>query len=236
MEMQKIYQQDYFFKAKKDSIDFFVYLTCILSVIGSLLIISTYIFFRDLRTKVRLILLHLSIMDLGIGLANLIGTAANFNELYFAADNNHTADHKLIGKLCETQAFFATYSTYGSVFWTNCLAVYLYFAVAYNRTNYSVHVLRFCSVFCYIMPLILSLWLLFTNRLGPTPTGSGGWCAIIDQDSAGQQDYFVASFGYDFWIYLTFILVPTLFIGTRVHIYLQVNNAMLILEGDNIHS
>ncbi len=196
-----------------------VIITCILSILGSLLIILTYIFFRDLRTKVRLILLHLSLMDLGIGLTNLIGTAVDFSAKFSNTSMEHY-EHPGMLKICKTQAFFALYSTYGSVFWTNCLAVYLYSTIAYNRTNYSVYVLRFCCGFCYIMPLILTLWLLLTDRLGPSPIGSEGWCTF---SATGKEDYFITAFGYDMWIYLTFIFVPVLYIGTRAHINHEVS-------------
>ena len=209
-----------------------VYVTCILSIIGSLLIISTYIFFRDLRTKVRLILLHLSIMDLGIGLANLIGTAVDFDNHYYKHYKNGNSTFSItvfltpnatIRALCKTQAFFAMYSTYGSVFWTNCLALYLYFAVVHHSAKISKMVFWFSCVFCYTMPLVLSLWLLLTGRLGPTLYGSGGWCSLVNVDPlSGQKDFFLVSFGYDMWIYITFILVPALYFGTRFHVSLEV--------------
>ena len=192
------------------SVAVIIYVTCALSIIGSLLIISTYSFFRELRTNVRLILFHLSIMDLGIGLSNLIGTAAA---------------EKMSNGLCPAQALFAVSSTYGSVLWTNCLAVYLYFIVVYCMDKKpAVYLLRFFLVFCYLMPLILTLWLLLTNKLGRAEQyDSGGWCAIKDVDRVTWRHiYFVDSFGYDMWIYITFVLVPILFIGTRAHISLKV--------------
>ena len=198
-----------------------IYLTCSLSIIGSLLIIITYILFRDLRTNVRLILLHLSIMDLGIGLANLIGTAINFNKYYTA---HRRSNFDLMDGVCRTQAVFAAYSTYGSILWTNCLAVYLYFAVVHRISKKAAACLMsFMSLFCYLLPVLLTCWLIVTHKLGPSPYGSGGWCAIVDVDPiTGVRNNFTVSFGYDMWIYLTFILVPILYIGTRFHINLKV--------------
>lgn len=59
-------------------------LTCFLSVIGSLLIIFSYVFFKSLRNRSRLILVHLSVVDLGVGLANLIGNLIYFDRFYFS--------------------------------------------------------------------------------------------------------------------------------------------------------
>ncbi len=233
-EIDKTQTEVDFFIRVLHVIEYAVYVTCILSILGSLLIILTYLFFRDLRTKVRLILLHLSLMDLGIGLSNLIGTAVDFNKYYYKYynyDNNQYGlteflhPNTTIQTLCKTQAFFAMYCTYGSVFWTNCLALYLYFAVVHHSAKIDKIVFWFSSVFCYSMPLILSLWLILTERLGPTPFGSGGWCSIVNVHPLdGQKDYFLVSFGYDMWIYLTFILVPVLYIGTRAHVGIQVIN------------
>lgn len=58
-------------------------LTCLFSVIGSLLIIGSYAFFKSLRNHSRLILVNLSIADLGVGLTNLLGNLIYFDRFYF---------------------------------------------------------------------------------------------------------------------------------------------------------
>ena len=216
-----------------------VFIVCSLSILGSLLIILTYCCFRSLRTNVRLILLHLSIMDMGIGMSNLIGTAVYFDRFFYQVPYNNITKHwhnaydvdllaqhdssSTMFKLCETQAFFALYSTYGSVFWTNCLVLYLYFAVVHHNTHRAKWMFWFSCIFCYGMPLFLSVWLLISRRLGSSPYDSGGWCTIISIDPITNiKHYFVVSFGYDMWIYLTFILMPVLFVGIRTHISIEV--------------
>ena len=58
---------------------------CILSSIGSLIIILSYVLIRPIRTKVREILVHLSVMDLVYSLANLIGLLLNYGNHVTAA-------------------------------------------------------------------------------------------------------------------------------------------------------
>lgn len=219
----------FFLIGQENKLKYVVAATCTLSILGSLLIIITYLLFRELRTSVRHILLHLSIMDMGIALSNMIGAAINFERYYYNRSNNNNITERVeppshIQALCKTQAFFAMYSTYGSVFWTNCLAVYLYIAVVRcSAKKKRIAIWSILYGFGYGMPLILSLWLLLTGKLGPTPFGSGGWCSMINIDPlTGRKNYFSDSFGYDMWIYLTFILVPVLYIGTRGHINLEV--------------
>ncbi len=72
-------------------------ITCTLSIIGSLLIILSYLCFRDLRSRARLILVHISIMDCGVGLSNLIGAWVYFDRFY--TDNTDCPPWKSQGKV-----------------------------------------------------------------------------------------------------------------------------------------
>ena len=209
-----------------------------LSILGSLLIIFTFCIFPHLRrTRTRQILLHISIMDLGVAVANLIGTIVYFDHYYYSYNNsNNTLTFKedvsmSVNISCKAQAFVALYSTYGSIFWTNWLAVYLYFSVVHHyNAKISKGVLIFGYLLCYLMPLGLSSWLLATDRLGFSPYGSVGWCAIQltkgTTYSKAAKDTIATMFGYDLWIYLTFILVPVLFVGIRAHISIEVSGCI----------
>ena len=191
-------------------------ITCCLSIFGALLIICSYIIYKELRNSVRLMLVHLSIMDLGIATTHLLGIA-----LYPANGyQNATSLYNSTSGLCIAQAFLASYSTLGSFFWTSCIAVYLYFRVVYfssKRLNNGI--LWLSHLLSYLFPAILTLWLLCTNRLGQT-VYSGGWCGQILTDAVtGQPDVFVAVFAYDLWQYITFILACVLYISVHIHIH-----------------
>lgn len=213
-----------------------------LSIIGSLVIIFTFCVFKKLRlTNARQILVHISLMDLGVALANLIGTVVYFDDYYYSYDESGYIEWKnesnAVDGICKTQAFVAMYSTYGSIFWTNWLAVFLYFTIVHHY-NPKLHqcVLWLGYAICYMLPLLLCLWLLCTSKLGFSPFGSAGWCTIVNIHIARHagdisvisnmtvpKDDFATLFGYDLWIYLTFILIPVLFIGTRAHISIEVS-------------
>ena len=214
-------------------------ITCGLSVIGSLLIILSYLCFRGLRSRARQILLHISIMDLGVGVANLVGLMINYNK-YFEhtgcfslSTGSCPANVTTIKNVCLSQACFAFYFTYGSVLWTICLTVYLYFLIVHNGENKAKYMLYFSYIFCYLMPLLLTLWLLMTNRLGYAPYSSAGWCGIILKDPVtGYKDRFASCLGYDLWIYLAIILVPILSISVHIFIKLEVSyKAVHLMEG-----
>ena len=207
-------------------------ITCCLSVLGTLLIISSYLFFKALRTPARLILVHLSFMDLGIALAHLTGVImADFNDNYYNRINNisselnsNTSSFSMVDFACKTQATLTAFFALSSFFWTGFLAVYMYFRIVYISTNTVVQrMFYFSYLFCYGFPFGLTAWLLATGRLGYT-WFSGGWCSLIvaEKDNPCTNSVFVTVFGYDIWVYTTFILASVLYISVHVHIRLEV--------------
>lgn len=181
------------------------------------------------RTRTREILVHISVMDFGVALANLIGDVVYFDRFYPAAVGNISYQTPgFIDGLCRTQAFFAAYCTYGSVLWTISLAVYLYFLIVHHSTRLSVYFLRFAYALCYGLPFVVALWLVVTRRLGYSPYDSSGWCSLISKEPVtGNVDLFITIFGNDLWIYLAIVLIPVLYIAARMYIHEQVKEYTL---------
>ena len=165
--------------------------TCSLSLIGALIIILSYCLDKEIRTKSRQILVHLSVADFGVALANLIGVIVYFdqyirgcttdwddlklsksalpaNETLLSSDAYSSSSPVPCGalfRLCETQAFVAGYSTLASVMWTQILAVYVYCLVVLPQSKIHTKVVYFAYVFCWGMPFLISLWLVLTRKL-----------------------------------------------------------------------
>lgn len=165
--------------------------TCSLSMLGALLIILSYICIKDIRTKARQVLVHLSIADFGVACANFIGVCVYFdqyirhcpfeskagNESFLNTNPktdtitngvNTLTSCEVLLQLCKAQAFVAAYSTLASVLWTLCLAVYIYCLVFHTNKKVHLRVIYAAYVFCWGMPLFISLWLVITgeeNRL-----------------------------------------------------------------------
>ena len=223
-------------------------LTSALSIVGSLLIILSYIGFRDLRTKAREILMHISFMDFGVGASNLLGVGVNFSQYYEGSCNmanvvhhnhhnrsNHTVGdlcnvHTLIGGLCKVQGGLAHGFTLGSVLWTICLSMYLYLLVSRKGTREAKVFVRFAYFFCYLMPVGLTLWMAFTGRIGYTPFESTGWCGnvfvFMTSSHHKHRDIYAATIGYNLWILLTFFLVPVLSISAHMYIRDEVSRTL----------
>lgn len=229
---------DHPFYHKSTGLRTVVGLTSALSIVGSLLIALSYICFKDLRTKVREILMHISFMDLGVGISNLVGVGVNFGTYYGRCpDLNHTeyqlCGTKWIKDLCLVQGGLAMYSTLGSILWTIILSMYLYILISQKGTREARLLVRFAYFFCYLMPVGIFLWQKFTDRVGYTPYESTGWCGgiFVRPDGSGREkrDIFASIFGYNLWICLTFVLVPVLSIAAHLYIRDEVICSILMV-------
>ena len=222
------------FLVKSKTLRAVVGLSCSLSVLGSLLIILSFIFFKKRRTRARKILLHISLMDLGVALSNLIGLSVYFDRYYthHQLNSSYTVPSYIEG-LCKTQAFFALFCTYSSILWTIALAGFLYCLIIHSKTRIFIYFYWFCHVFCYCLPLLVSLWLVLTKRLGYSPYDSAGWCSLITKRSVQSQhhvnDIYITVLGYDLWIYLAIITIPILYASMRCYLANQVS--LLSTEG-----
>ena len=217
---------------KRPEVRYVVGVTCILSIVGSAFIILSYLCFHGLRSRARLILVHISIMDFGAAMANFVGVAVDFDHYFLKSGCHHHGDHDTISiahnctlepavhRACVAQAVFAHYFTNGSFLWTICLSFYLYFLIVHHGTERGRYFLYFSHVFCYLMPLFITLWLLLTHKFGYAPYNSAGWCSLIGIDPiTGKRNTFVTVVGYDLWIVLAFTLVPLL--SLTVHYYIR---------------
>ena len=200
--------------------------SCCLSILGSLLIILSYILFKKRRTRAREILLHISLMDLGVALANLIGLSVYFDQYYANKGFNQSYEvPSYIDGLCKAQAFFAYYCTQASILWTIALAGFLYFLIIHHKTRMSIYFYWASHVVCYALPLLVSLWLMLTKRLGYSPLDSSGWCVLINMDIWTEKpNIFITVFGNDLWVYLTIVTIPILYMSIKCYLANQVSN------------
>lgn len=88
-----------------------VLLSCALSALGSVLVVSTYAKWPDLRTTPRQLLVFLSVAD--------FLSAVSYSYGVYKVFNANTWD-------CVTQGAISTFSNTSSFFWTVAIAVYLY--------------------------------------------------------------------------------------------------------------
>ena len=164
---------------------------CLLSVIGSLLIVLSFCCSRELRTKLRSYVLFISLMDIMYSSANLVGASIDFGRYL---NKTRLGEWRFNppptwDAVCVAQGAFAVYGTLASVLWTVCMAVYLYFGVlCYLKERYErmLHGIYYSShLISWLLPLYIIAWALGMGQIAYTPWGSfGGWCtAMGNQDS-----------------------------------------------------
>lgn len=211
------------FESKAVGIKIVVGITCVLSIIGSLLLILSYLVQKS-RTRAREILAHISLMDLGVALANLVGLTVNFDRFYI--HNGIPPVH--MDYFCKIQAFFAMYCTLGSIFWTTSLAAYLYIVMLHrNNPKCSLYFLRSCYPLCYGLAIGITVWLLIIHKLGYAPYDSSGWCSLIVKDPVTMKtNLFVQVFAYDLWIYLAIVLIVLFYVAIRSFLSNQVSSGI----------
>ena len=202
-------------------IKYIAMVACILSSIGSLIIILSYVLIKQIRTKVREILVHLSVMDLVYSLANLIGLLLNYG--------NHVTDPRSCdlthpyGIICKVQGGFAFYATISSILWTSGIAIYLYFRVVVNRDKVVRIVVILLYISCWGIPSLLTLWVFLVNAIGYDGRSSGGWCALIQKSQHTHAgNVVIMIFNNDLWVVLTIVLVVILYGSIHCHIRRQV--------------
>ena len=156
-------------------------ITCFLSMFGSALIIFSYFFIKDIKTKSRQILVHLSLADFGVACCNFVGVSVYFDQYirycpteeqfetgeimtHFNVASQHSVlpCNVLLG-MCKAQAFLAGFSTVASVLWTLGLAMYIYCLVVHSKNKVHDKVLYVACAVCWGLPLFICLWLVSTG-------------------------------------------------------------------------
>lgn len=130
------------------------------SIVGTLIIIATFVIWSDLRTNSRTIILCISIGDLFVAISNIIG-------LY--KEN-----------LCEIQATLNIAAVLSSFFWTVYLSLFFYVTICKKiSTQWETRLMCFFQVTGWGIPLVLAAAAFGFKAAGNSDDlVSSGWCWI----------------------------------------------------------
>ena len=213
--------------------------TCVLSMLGSFLIILSYFCFKELRSQGRQILVNLSLMDFGVGFANFTGIAVNFDQYYYNRSTGGLVEPSAqnmsyVDDLCQIQALVAMFCTYASVYWTATLAVYMYLLVFQNWQETNKYFYFIAYPFNYLLSAGICVWLWMTHRLGHAPYNSSGWCCLILVKKDHSVDLIATIIGYDLWIYLAIAICVTLYLAILLFLKFQVRHTKWVMPVRNL--
>ena len=199
-------------------------ITCVLSMLGVLIIVLTYVCYKNFQSKAREIIVHISLMDFVVACSNFIGITVDFNSrLYHVGTGDLPQDYNVQNNLCIAQAAFAMYGTLGSIQWTIAIAIYFYIRIMIDDVKIAKRSVYGFYIVCYTLPLIMTIWFGATGKIGYSPIGGSGWCSLIVEERVGDKKRFAIFFGYNLWLYLTIIILPAIAISLLIHLKIQVS-------------
>ena len=138
-----------------------------LSMLGSILIILTYILYKDIQTVSRHLIVCISIADFFTVLANITGVF-----MYPAQEGEDTQ--------CILQSFVGTTAVLCSFLWTISLAIFLYVTLVKENKKLAEHLVwPWFHLICWLLPLAINVMALCLKKLGNSRDDtSSGWCWI----------------------------------------------------------
>lgn len=152
-----------------------------ISIICSILIFTTFVYLREVRTVTRQIIICITIADFFTALANLIGAVVIGSEF----NGDQIADSSS-PSLCAIQSFISSTSSLCSFLWTLVLSVALHQVLVKKSVEKFEKCIPWLHIGCWLLPLAINLTALAMGKLGyffntknnGVGYGTGGWCWI----------------------------------------------------------
>ena len=200
------------------------------SVIGCLLIILTYVCWKDFRTTARSILVFISIADLFTASGYVAGSAVY---LHYKVYDKMNATHNHVGGnydlTCAWQSFVTTSSSIASFFWTTILAFYLYMTIVYKMYRFVRRLMPVIHLVSWGVPLVLCTVAMTQGWLGPASDDTSvSWCFISYREPRGWHPTGQLLLGKG-WEMVSYILVIFFYSATKIFIELEVSECKLLL-------
>ena len=186
-------------------------LSATLSLLGTSVIIGTFIAWRDYRSTSRRILVYISVADFLIAGGYLTGAWQNHGEGGIV--------------LCKAQSFVSTTASLWSFFWTTFLAIYLYVTIVRRQRDKAETLLKAFHFIAWGIPLILVGTALGLGKLGNhhdfLPVYTSGWCWIDYRLKFGDRLLWILLTG-KAWEITAYVLCFVFYFALKCHIRKQV--------------
>ncbi|XP_069040145.1 G-protein coupled receptor 157 isoform X3 [Lepisosteus oculatus] len=175
--------------------------SCLLSFLGSCLIIVTYVAWKDLRTKPRKLLVFLSAAD-------LLSAASYFYGVLRVFETDSWD--------CVLQGAVSTFANTSSFFWTVAIAVYLYIFIVKSNQRLADSLVLFFHIISWGVPLGITVAAVVLQKIGYDASEvSVGWCWVRIQ--APDHVLWMLLTG-KIWELLAYLALPVLYVLIKKHI------------------
>ena len=179
-----------------------------LSIVGALIIISTFVMWPDLRTNSRRMIVFISIGDLFVAISNVIG-------LYTTSSEDTR---------CAIQATLNIAAVLSSFFWTVYLSFYFYLTICKKIcTEVEARVMKLFHVTAWGIPLLIAAIAYGVKEVGNSKDlVSSGWCWIKYRPTQWEKMVlwmFIAGKG---WEILAYIAITVFYVLIKLQIRQEV--------------
>ncbi|XP_071431691.1 G-protein coupled receptor 157 [Pithys albifrons albifrons] len=177
-----------------------VLLSCVLSCVGSALLLCSHALWPELRTRPRQLLLYLSLADLLSALSYFYGVLRDFGGPSWD---------------CELQGALSTFANTSSFFWTMAIALYLYLSIVRGSPTGAGLLCCFHAV-SWGVPLGITVAAVALKKIGYDASNvSVGWC-WVNLDAEDRVLWMLLTG--KVWEILAYVTLPVLYILIKKHI------------------
>ena len=176
-----------------------------LSCVASILIISLYITWKDLRDNgAHSIITYIAISDFFTALGYMVGSDINLlgYSYNYRLDKPDWDRCSIFKNVCEIHSYIVTWATMSSYIWTIILSFYFYFSIAHNH-NLTKILMPLYHILAWGVPILVVFPLLCFKKLAYAPFVSGVWCYM-------EIYHNMPPFARDDYIAFTFVKMPEL--------------------------
>ena len=149
-------------------------ISAIVSMLGAALILFAYCAFKDLRkgTAQKIITL-LALADTGTAVSYILGTLNLFVYKHYhsgSSEDKGSSSCLNFYIVCQIQAFLAAGFSISGYAWTALLAVHFLLTTVLSHSGWTERLMPLHNTVAWTLPIIVSLPLLLSGKLGYTPT------------------------------------------------------------------
>lgn len=195
-----------------------------LSCISSILIVFTFVMWKDIRSGSRTVITFLAVADFFTALGYILGSINHLLHYDRAPGSPHCVTFSVI---CQIQSFITSWSSVSSFIWTSALALYLYLTLVKSRIFLAQGLMTAFHVVGWGFPILFCLPLLAAGKLGFSPYAASTWCFISQNiaktydDRTAQSDVYLYFLGGKLWEIAAYVIVIVFYALIKIHIRQQ---------------
>ena len=205
-----------------------------LSCLGSLLIVYTYLRWKDIRTGSRSIITFLAIADFFTAFGYVVGSSNYLANLQSDPGFDTPTCSPVFTIICQIQSYLTSWSSISSFVWTTGFALYLFLTLVHSRIYLALRLIPWFHIAAWGLPIAIILPLLVTGHLGFSPYAVSTWCFIAEPQSHSLDSFPLKEIGFilvggKLWELLTYAIIIILYTAIKCHVRREVRCQQILV-------